>query len=104
LGVDIGASQQGIGGDPIWAAESGKVTKAATGYNGGYGNVVYIDHQNGYSTRYAHMKKVLVRTGQTIERGQIIGLMGNTGRSDGAHLHFEVQYKGKPVDPMTFFK
>ena len=104
LAIDIGAQKQGVWGDPLWAAESGTVTVASTGWNGGYGNVVYIDHGKGYTTRYAHMQKVIVRAGQKVERGQVIGLMGSTGRSDGAHVHFEVRYQGKPVDPLQFFK
>lgn len=75
------------------------VDKARTGY----GNQVMIDHGFGYKTRYAHLSKILVVPGQEVKRGQKIGLMGNTGRSTGPHLHYEVIHRGVPVDPISYF-
>lgn len=69
----------------------------------GYGLQVMVDHGFGYKTRYAHLSKILVRPGQEVKRGQIIGLMGNTGRSTGPHLHYEVIHRGRPVNPISYF-
>ena len=68
----------------------------------GYGKTVEINHGNGYVTRYAHNQRVLVKVGETVQKGQAIALIGSTGRSTGPHLHFEVLKQGKAVDPMTF--
>lgn len=73
-------------------------------YNGGYGLSVEIVHDNGLVTRYAHMHKLLVSEGQRINMGDIIGTVGNTGRSTGPHLHYEVRLNGKPVNPMRFIR
>jgi murein DD-endopeptidase MepM/ murein hydrolase activator NlpD len=72
--------------------------------NGAYGMCVEIDHGNGLRTRYGHMSKILVHEGQKLGRGQVVGLQGNTGRSTGSHLHYEVRYDGVAVDPETFLK
>ncbi len=87
-------------GTPIRVQANGKVTKA--GYNSSYGNLLVIDHGNGFVTKYAHLNKNLVKKGDYVKRGDIIGELGNTGRSTGPHLHYEVLYKGKDVDPLPF--
>ncbi|MBT6522323.1 MAG: M23 family metallopeptidase, partial [Rhodobacteraceae bacterium] len=68
------------------------------------GRVVYIKHAFGIETRYAHLAKIRVKNGQRVSRGQRIGDMGNSGRSTGTHLHYEVRVNGKAVNPMTFIK
>jgi len=88
-------------GTPIYATGDGTVTYAARG--SGFGKHVKINHGFGYETVYAHMSKILVKKGQKVKRGQIIGLVGNTGLSAGPHLHYEVHYKGHPVNPIYFF-
>ncbi len=95
-GVDIGSYQ----GTQISASKSGKVT--FSGWVGGYGNMVVIQHTNGYSTRYAHNLRNLVSKGMYVRQGQIIALVGNTGRSDGSHLHFEICKNNHPVNPTSF--
>lgn len=69
----------------------------------GYGNLVTVDHGYGYKTRYAHLHKILVRKGQKVKRGQCIGLIGNTGKATGVHLHYEVLKNGVQIDPINFF-
>lgn len=88
-------------GTQIVATGNGTVVvdKAVTGY----GLQVMVDHGFGYKTRYAHLSKILVTPGQEVKRGQVIGLMGNTGRSTGPHLHYEVLHRGKPVNPISYF-
>ncbi|WP_417581762.1 M23 family metallopeptidase [Pelagibacterium sp.] len=95
-GLDFRAST----GTPILAAASGTVRFAAA--NGGYGNMVEIDHGNGLSTRYAHMSQIGVAVGQSISGGEQIGRAGSTGRSTGPHLHFEVRKGGSAIDPSRF--
>jgi murein DD-endopeptidase MepM/ murein hydrolase activator NlpD len=95
-GVDI----DGACGQPIFAAEDGTVISA--GDNGGYGNATVIDHGNGLSTLYAHQSSLSVSSGQSVDRGQQIGLVGTTGLSTGCHLHFEVRINGEPVDPVPY--
>ena len=96
LGIDIAAGE----GAPVYAADSGVVTMAQVGgYNGGYGNVIQIDHGNGYSTLYAHLSVVGVGLCSSVGAGQWIGSSGNTGNSQGAHLHFEVRQNGGFINP-----
>ena len=97
-GVDI----KGKRGDRILATASGKVIKAMK--NGGYGNYVEIDHGNGYITAYGHMQNYLVKKGERVEQGQVIGQVGSTGRSTGPHLHYEIQLDKKPINPGKFMK
>ncbi len=91
-GIDIGAS---IGTD-VYAASAGQVLIARSGWNGGYGNYVVIRHSNGVQTLYGHLSSIAVRVGQTVARGDGIGAVGNTGRSTGPHLHFEVRGAANP--------
>jgi murein DD-endopeptidase MepM/ murein hydrolase activator NlpD len=89
-------------GDNIYATADGVIKKAF--FNGSYGNYVLIDHDNGYSTAFSHMKKILVRPGEKVQRGKLIGIVGNSGRSTGPHLHYEVTLDGEPIDPYRFMK
>lgn len=89
-------------GTPVHAVAEGIVTYA--GVRSGYGNVVEIDHGNGYMTRFAHNSKFLVHVGQRVRVGQVISLSGDTGRSTGPHLHFEVWYKGRTINPLAFVR
>ena len=89
-------------GAPVRVTAAGKVTSA--GSNGGYGKMVEVDHGNGIATRYAHMSAVLVSEGQWIEAGAVVGRLGSTGRSTGAHLHYEVRIDDEPVDPARFLR
>jgi len=98
LGIDLISSKYGT--DYIVAFESGTVTYA--GNNGSYGNVVYIDHGNGYQTRYAHQKSLSVKAGQKVTKGQTLGYMGTTGNSTGNHLHFEIRKNGSTIDPYDY--
>lgn len=95
-GVDI----PGKRGTPIKAVASGVVIKS--GRVSGYGNMVEVKHADGYSTRYAHNKKNIVKKGDIIEKGVTVALLGSTGRSTGPHLHFEVRRNGTPVNPMRY--
>ncbi len=95
------------GGTTIFAAEAGTVIRADLGYNGGYGNVIEIDHGNGLTTLYAHNKELYVSEGDRVERGQPIAYMGNTGRvhgPTGIHVHFEVVQHGVKKDPRLYIK
>ncbi|UZR94428.1 M23 family metallopeptidase [Chondrinema litorale] len=89
-------------GTPIYATGDGKVVKVQKS-NRGYGNQVEIDHGFGYISKYAHMSKFEVRVGQKVKRGQIIGLVGNTGLSVAPHCHYEVIYKNRKVNPVNYF-
>ncbi len=95
-GMDI----DGERGDMVIAPANGTVIKA--GFTGGYGNMVEIDHGNGLTSRYGHMSKIETEVGATITRGQLIGLIGSTGRSTGPHLHYELRLNDKSINPRHF--
>ncbi len=97
-GIDF----RGRRGDKIYATGDGVVAKAFR--NGSYGNYVLIDHKNGYQTSFAHMDKFLVKKGERVKRGQLIGKVGNTGRSTGPHLHYELLHNGTPVNPLKYMQ
>lgn len=97
-GVDLA----GVLKSPVWSTAPGVVTHVGRG--GPYGGSVEIDHGRGITTRYAHLHKILVKKGETVPFRHKIGLMGNTGRSTGAHVHYEVIFKGVPQDPAKFMK
>lgn len=84
-------------GTPIWATKAGSVVVA--GSQSGYGNTVVLDHGDGMTTLYGHQSRLAVSVGQSVSQGQLIGYIGNTGRSTGPHLHFETRYGGSPRDP-----
>ena len=89
-------------GAPIYAAAQGTVS--FVGVKAGYGNCVEIDHGNGLMTRYAHMSRFATRVGQPVAAGAVIGAIGNTGRSTGPHLHFEVRMHDRPLNPRPFLE
>lgn len=95
-GMDI----DGERGDLVVAPANGTILKS--GWTGGYGNLVEIDHGNGLVTRYGHLSKVEVSQGDSIQRGQLLGFVGSTGRSTGPHLHYETRLNDKPINPRHF--
>lgn len=95
-GLDISAPS----GTPIYAPAKGKIT--FTGRDGGYGLAITVNHGTGISTRYAHLHSIAVKNGKQVTRGQLIAYVGNTGRSTGPHLHYEVRLNGVPVNPMRY--
>jgi len=95
-GLDIGGDM----GDVVVAPANGVVSKAD--WMGGYGNMVEINHGNGLTTRYGHLSRIGVHPGDKLQRGQILGLIGSTGRSTGPHLHFEVRLNDRPINPRRF--
>lgn len=97
-GLDFACPQ----GTPIYATADGRV-RLSGNVGDGYGNHVILSHGYGYETLYGHMVRTKVRAGQTVKRGEIIGWVGNTGKSTGPHLHYEVHKGGKAVDPIYFF-
>jgi murein DD-endopeptidase MepM/ murein hydrolase activator NlpD len=97
-GLDFRAAS----GDPVRATANGKV--ASSGWAGGYGRMVEIDHGNGLSTRYGHLSEIDVKVGDPIKIGQVIGAVGSTGRSTGPHLHYETRIDGEAVDPQKFLR
>ncbi|MDO9425965.1 MAG: M23 family metallopeptidase [Methylobacterium sp.] len=97
-GLDLRAET----GEPARATAAGRVTVAD--YNGGYGNMVEIDHGHGLATRYAHLSAYAVIPGQWVAAGAIVGRVGSTGRSTGSHLHYETRIDGEPVDPQRFLR
>ncbi|MBR3950369.1 MAG: M23 family metallopeptidase [Bacteroidaceae bacterium] len=96
-GIDFSANR----GVPVYATGDAVVT--FTGWKQGYGRVIDLDHGYGYVTRYAHLHKIDVKKGQTVNRGQQIGQVGSSGKSTGAHLHYEVIYRGHTIDPINYF-
>jgi murein DD-endopeptidase MepM/ murein hydrolase activator NlpD len=88
-------------GTPVYATGNGRVKKA--GWQSGYGKLIIIDHGFGYETWYAHLNDYDVRPGQRVVRGEVIGEVGNTGKSTGPHLHYEVRLKGRPVNPVNYY-
>lgn len=97
-GLDIGVWY----GTKVYATGAGKVIHA--GWKNGYGKLVMIDHGHGFRTLYGHNRRINVRVGEKVERGDLIAYSGNTGRSSGPHLHYEIQVNGKPVNPMDYIK
>lgn len=95
-GVDV----PGDMGTPVMSSAAGKVVRA--GFESLIGNVVAIDHGNGFVTLYGHLSEIRVATGEVVDRGQVIGAVGNTGRSTGPHLHYEVRANGLPVNPVRY--
>ncbi len=89
-------------GSPVLATASGKVVVA--GWDGGYGRLVEIDHGFGVSTRFAHLKAIKVKAGDKVKRGEVVGYLGDTGRSTGYHLHYETRVNGRPINPVRFWK
>ena len=96
-GIDFTAPE----GTPIQATGDGKVIKVKK-MKTGYGRHVVIDHGYGYKTLYAHMKEITVKKGESVKKGQAIGIVGNTGKSTAPHLHYEVRYRDKPINPINF--
>ena len=97
-GLDFSAPK----GTPVYATGDGVVTRANT--SSSYGRVIYLNHGHGYETRYAHLSKFAVRPGDRIKRGHIIGYVGSTGTSLSAHLHYEVLFNERHLNPINFFQ
>ena len=95
-GTDFGAAE----GSPVYAADSGTVSFC--GVSGGYGNLIIINHKNGYETYYGHLSRILVSNGQQVEKGAKIGEVGSTGNSTGPHLHFEIRENSVPKNPLNY--
>lgn len=97
-GIDIA----NYAGTPIKASANGTVEIASKGHNGGYGNMILIDHGNGFKTRYSHLQSISVKQGQKVSQGQLIGTIGSTGLSTGPHLDFQIIKNGVPVNPLSY--
>lgn len=97
-GIDIGAPK----GTSIKVVASGTVVTASKGYNGGYGNYMVVSHGNGIETAYGHCNSINVKVGQKVSQGQVIGTVGNTGRSYGSHLHLEIRVNGAAQNPQNY--
>ncbi|MBD5219048.1 MAG: M23 family metallopeptidase [Bacteroidales bacterium] len=88
-------------GTPVYATADGKVTTSS--WQGAYGNMIEINHGYNYTTRYAHLSKLIAKPGQSVKRGDLIGEIGNTGKSTGPHLHYEVRYRGAAQNPVNYY-
>jgi len=97
-GIDF----KGPVGTPVYATAAGVVREAEN--SGGYGNHVVVDHGYGYKTLYAHLSEIAVNPGESLQPGELVGYLGNTGRSSGPHLHYEVHYQGQAVDPKDYLE
>lgn len=97
LGIDLAAKRK----TNILSAQTGNVAYAGRGFNG-YGRFIIIEGKNNFATFYGHLDKILVSTGDHIEKGQLLGLMGDSGRAHGVHLHFEIRHDLKPIDPLDY--
>lgn len=95
-GIDF----KGAKGDPVHVTADGKVV--FTGWKGGYGNCIIVQHKNDFQTLYGHLSHINVNEGQSVGTGDVIGKVGSTGRSTGTHLHYEVRKNGKPINPVKF--
>jgi hypothetical protein len=100
--IHTGVDLRGDTGEPAHVTANGAVTIAS--WQGGYGNMVEVDHLNGLSTRYGHLSKILVKVGQHVGMGDVVGLIGSTGRSTGPHLHYETRINDSAVDPQKFLR
>jgi murein DD-endopeptidase MepM/ murein hydrolase activator NlpD len=100
--VHTGIDLRGETGEPVRATATGRVTIA--GREGGYGNMVEINHGNGLATRYGHLSQINVKIGQVVRIGEVVGRIGSTGRSTGPHLHYETRINGDAVDPQKFLR
>ncbi len=100
--IHTGIDLRGETGEPVHATATGRVSIA--GREGGYGNMVEVNHGNGLATRYGHLSQIDVKVGQTVRIGEIIGRIGSTGRSTGPHLHYETRINGEAVDPQKFLR
>jgi murein DD-endopeptidase MepM/ murein hydrolase activator NlpD len=100
--VHTGIDLRGETGEPVRATATGHVTIA--GREGGYGNMVEINHGNGLATRYGHLSQINVKIGQVVRIGEVVGRIGSTGRSTGPHLHYETRINGDAVDPQKFLR
>ena len=98
-----GIDMAGPLGTPIYATADGVVGQAAWN-SGGYGNLIELSHGSGIATRYGHLSRIMVSAGERVHRGQLIGLMGSTGRSTGSHLHYEVRIDGRAINPLPFLQ
>lgn len=97
-----GVDMAGLHRTPVHSTAEGLITFA--GRNGPYGRMVEIDHGNGFKTRYGHLASILVKKGEVVDTGDRVALMGNTGRSTGTHLHYEIRFNGSPLNPEKFFE
>ena len=96
-GLDLAIST----GTPVYCCDEGRVIFAGWNRNG-YGNLIKVDHGNGYQTWYAHLSKIYVKNGEIVAKGEIIGAVGNTGNSTGPHLHLEIRKNGSAKNPLNY--